>query len=144
MVDKASVIKFELWPWLEERSVPATPHVCEVLGDGSVQSSTVLRARPPTIDRSCIVPFGRAVSTLPTVYTVEVPISMSLIPTGYNSIARQIFLSRTPCILGNLLLGVSKYESSLTSKCICHLDKVFTACILYCLSSLHVYRVVAT
>lgn len=113
IISKPGVIKFDLWP--QDYSLPMTPHVCEVLDDGTVETSRTLIARPPYIDLSCIIPFGRSVP-LPALYTVDVPIKRSLIPTGPNLIVWQIFLSPTPCISGNVRLGAERFENNRTSK----------------------------
>ena len=124
VISKPGIVRFELWPEFNEISWPTAPHVCEILGDGTVQTSTVLAARPPYFDTRCIIPFGRPVWPFPTVYIVDVPVKMKLIPTGPNSITWQIFLSREPCISGKVILGVKKYETNQTGKFITSLSSI--------------------
>lgn len=76
--------------------MPETPHVCEVLEDGTVQTSTVLIAKTPIIDTSCIIPFGNGVSPLPTTFTVDVHARTSQRPAWFNT-TQQIFLSQRLC-----------------------------------------------
>jgi hypothetical protein len=87
-IDDFGFLQFEMWR--EDILMPATPHVCEILENGTVQNSTVLKAGHPRVYMGCVVPFGK--NSLPTVFAVNVHVVNLTMPEMVR-----IFLHEHPC-----------------------------------------------